>query len=185
MDSQGKIRIIGGKWRGRKIDVVNADGLRPSPDRTRETLFNWLQGKIKGARCLDLFAGSGILGFEALSRGASEVLTVELNTIIAGSLRKTSKILQSDAHKIVCQDALSIAEENLGNFDLIFLDPPFNHGYVEKCCQMIIENSLLKSDGVIYIESEKNLKIPSSFIINKIVQTGQVQSVLAKMHKET
>ena len=117
MSSLGKIRIIGGKWRGRKIDVVNADGLRPSPDRTRETLFNWLQGKIKGARCLDLFAGSGILGFEALSRGASEVLTVELNTIIAGSLRKTSKILQSDAHKIVCQDALSIAEENLGNFD--------------------------------------------------------------------
>ena len=109
MSSLGKIRIIGGKWRGRKIDVVNADGLRPSPDRTRETLFNWLQGKIKGARCLDLFAGSGILGFEALSRGASEVLTVELNTIIAGSLRKTSKILQSDAHKIVCQDALSLS----------------------------------------------------------------------------
>ena len=98
MSRLGKIRIIGGKWRGRKIDVVNADGLRPSPDRTRETLFNWLQGKIKGARCLDLFAGSGILGFEALSRGASEVLTVELNTIIAGSLRKTSKILHSDAH---------------------------------------------------------------------------------------
>ena len=177
MSSLGKIRIIGGKWRGRKIDVVNADGLRPSPDRTRETLFNWLQGKIKGARCLDLFAGSGILGFEALSRGASEVLTVELNTIIAGSLRKTSKILQSDAHKIVCQDALSIAEENPGNFDLIFLDPPFSGDEYEPILNKVSVLPSIRAGSLIVVESNQAREIffPEALILLKHRRYGSVK----------
>ena len=98
MDSSSKIRIIGGKWRGRKLNVIDVPGLRPSQDRTRETLFNWLQGKIVGARCLDLFSGTGALAFEALSRGASEVIMVESNPKIVETLKQTAEIFGSKAH---------------------------------------------------------------------------------------
>ena len=183
MTSLGKVRIIGGKWRGRKLNVVNDDSLRPTPDRTRETLFNWLQGSINGARCLDLFAGTGALGFEALSRGASEVLMVEADPIIADSLRQSADNLECNTHMIECVDALNITEKKPGNFDIIFVDPPFKHGYIEKCCQMIIEYSLLKPNGMVYIESEKDVKIPSKFIISKETQTTQTRSVLTKLEK--
>ena len=184
MDSYGKIRIIGGKWRGRKLKVISAPGLRPTPDRIRETLFNWLQEKIVGARCLDLFSGTGALAFEALSRGASEVIMVESNPKTAKSLKETAKDLDSDRHRIECFDVLSWPKNDLKNFDIIFIDPPFGCGYVEKCCHIIIEQALLKVNGMVYIESEKNISIPLLFKVNKMTQTEQVQSTLVEFDQE-
>ena len=184
MDSPSKIRIIGGKWRGRKLNVIDVLGLRPSQDRTRETLFNWLQGKIVGARCLDLFSGTGVLAFEALSRGASEVIMVESNPKIVETLKQTAEIFGSKAHQIVRDDAISWVRNYPKVFDIIFLDPPFGHGYTEKCCQMIIEQSLLADNGIVYIESEKDINIPPMFKINKMTQIGQAQSILAELNRE-
>ena len=185
MDSPSKIRIIGGKWRGRKLNVIDVPGLRPSQDRTRETLFNWLQGKIVGARCLDLFSGTGALAFEALSRGASEVIMVESNPKIVETLKQTAEIFGSKTHQIVRDDAISWIRNSPKVFDIIFLDPPFGHAYTEKCCQMIIEQSLLVDNGIVYIESEKNINIPPMLKINKMTQIGQAQSILAELNRES
>jgi len=184
LDSSTKIRIIGGKWRGRKLNVIEAPGLRPTPDRIRETLFNWINKKIINARCLDLFSGTGALSFEALSRGASEVTMVESNPSIVKNLIKTADILESRHHYIECVDAISWLRRQTRSFNIIFLDPPFGQGHVEKCCQIIYEQSLLDNDGIIYIESEKDMDIPSVFKINKITYTKQVQSVLAELNRE-
>jgi len=185
LDSPSKIRIIGGKWRGRKLNVIDVPGLRPSQDRTRETLFNWLQGKIVGARCLDLFSGTGALAFEALSRGASEVIMVESNPKIVETLKQTAEIFGSKTHQIVRDDAVSWVRNSPKVFDIIFLDPPFGYGYTEKCCQMIIEQSSLADNGIVYIESEKNINIPPMLKINKMTQIGQAQSILAELNRES
>ena len=184
MNSLTKIRIIGGKWRGRKLNVIDAPDLRPTPDRIRETLFNWVNKKIINACCLDLFSGTGALSFEALSRGASEVTMIESNPSTAKILKKTADILESKHHYIECIDAISWLKGQKKSYDIIFLDPPFGKGYVEKCCQIIYEQSLLDNDGIIYIESEKNVSIPSVFKINKITYTKQVRSVLAELNRE-
>ncbi len=184
MDTLTKIRIVGGKWRGRKLNVIEAPGLRPTPDRIRETLFNWVNKKIINARCLDLFAGTGALSFEALSRGASEVTMVDSNPSVVKNLTKTADILESKCHHIKCVDAISWLRAQKRSFDIIFLDPPFGQGHVEKCCQIIYEQSLLDNSGIIYIESEKDVGIPSMFKINKITYTKQVQSILAELNRE-
>jgi 16S rRNA (guanine966-N2)-methyltransferase len=126
--SAGVVRIIGGEWRGTRLPVADLDGLRPTADRVRETLFNWLQPKIAGARVLDLFAGSGALGFEAVSRGAREVLLVEREPGIARTLRDTADRLKAGERvHIVQADALAWLQAPLhGRFDLVFVDPPFD-----------------------------------------------------------
>jgi 16S rRNA (guanine966-N2)-methyltransferase len=123
----GSVRIIGGRWRGTRLPVPDAPGLRPTSDRARETLFNWLQPVLPGARVLDLFAGSGALGLEALSRGAREALLVERDAVLAASLAETVQRLHAsgEAH-VVRADALSFLKAPLhGRFDVVFLDPPF------------------------------------------------------------
>jgi 16S rRNA (guanine966-N2)-methyltransferase len=184
LDSLGKIRIIGGKWRGRKLNVIKAACLRPTPDRLRETLFNWINKKVVGARCLDLFSGTGVLSFEALSRGASDATMIESNPSIVEFLIQTAEILESKSHYIECTDAIRWSKEQTKKFDIIFLDPPFGKGYVEKCCQIIFERSLLDEHGILYIESEKDVHIPSVFKINKITKTKKMQSVLAELSRE-
>ncbi len=184
MSAPGKVRIIAGKWRGRKLDVIDSPGLRPTPDRIRETLFNWLQQEIVAARCLDLFAGTGALGFEALSRGASEVVMVESDVKIVESLKQHAQTFNSDNQTIQLADGLSWLKQGAQPFDIIFLDPPFQQGYIEKCCELIIQQSLLKSHGLVYIESEKNLQLPDGWKIKKQKNAGQVQSVLAELSKE-
>ena len=129
--SPGKIRIIAGKWRGRKLDVIDAPGLRPTPDRIRETLFNWLQHEIVGARCLDLFAGTGALAFEALSRGAVEVTMIEADAKIVAALNKHAATLKSEEHIIQLADAMSWLKQGIKGFDIIFLDPPFSQDHIE------------------------------------------------------
>ena len=126
----GSVRIIGGRWRGSKLPVASAPGLRPTSDRARETLFNWLQPMLAGVRVLDLFAGSGALGLEALSRGAREVLLVERDPALAQSLRDTcARLGAGDAATVLRADALELLRTPVyGRFDLVFLDPPFQDG---------------------------------------------------------
>jgi 16S rRNA (guanine966-N2)-methyltransferase len=185
LSTPGRVRIIAGKWRGRKLDVIDSPGLRPTPDRVRETLFNWIQMEIVGARCLDLFAGTGALGFEALSRDASEVVMVESDAKVVESLKQQASVLKSENHVIQHADALSWIRQNNKPFDIIFLDPPFQQGFVEKCCALIVEESLLKTNGLVYIESEKDLALPDGWQIKKQKNAGQVQSMLIEQSKGT
>lgn len=127
--SSGKVRIIAGQWRGSRLEVPDAAGLRPSSDRVRETLFNWLQAEIGGARCLDLFAGSGALGFEAASRGAAQVVMIERDAAAVASLRATAQRLDAGQVEIVAADALAwLAGPVSAQFDIVFVDPPFAAG---------------------------------------------------------
>ena len=125
--ARGSVRIIGGRWRGTRLPVLEAAGLRPTSDRVRETLFNWLASALPGARVLDLFAGSGALGLEALSRGAGEALLVERDAKLAESLRQTvARLDAGNEARVVVADALAFLRAPLhGRFDLVFLDPPF------------------------------------------------------------
>ena len=184
MARPGKIRIIAGQWRGRKLDVLDTPGLRPTPDRVRETLFNWLQQDIYGARCLDLFAGTGALGFEALSRGASEVIMVESHPELVEQLRQHADKLKSEHHVIQLADGLSWLKQGIKGFDIIFLDPPFGQGYIEKCCALIDEEGLLNEDGLVYIEAEKTLSLPKGWTIQKETRAGNVLSLLIIKNKE-
>ncbi len=124
------MRIVGGRWRGTRLPVADAAGLRPTPDRVRETLFNWLQGSLSGARVVDLFAGSGALGLEAVSRGAGEAVLVERDPRLAASLRETvDRLRGGDQIEVVTGDALAwLRSPPRGQFDLAFLDPPFASG---------------------------------------------------------
>jgi len=182
--SPGKVRIIAGKWRGRKLDVIDAPGLRPTPDRVRETLFNWLQQEIVGARCLDLFAGTGALAFEALSRDASEVTLVESDPLVAASLKQHAQSLACENIIIQRADALSWLQQEKNKFDIIFLDPPFHQDLIEKCCSIIIEESLLNTNGLVYIESEKGLVLPECWKVLKQKKAGQVQSMLVELNQD-
>ncbi len=178
MAKHGKVRIIAGKWRGRKLNVIDATGLRPTPDRVRETLFNWIQQEIVGARCLDLFAGTGALAFEALSRGAAEVVLVESNPKAVESLKQHAETLNSENHSIQLADAMNWLKQGAKSFDIIFLDPPFKQGYIEQCCTLIREESLLNSNGIVYIESEKDITLPEGWQVRKQKKAGHVQTML-------
>ena len=155
----GKVRIISGNWRGRKLDVPDLPGLRPSGDRVRETLFNWLQGRIAGRCCLDLFAGTGALGLEAASRGAQSVTLVETHPKLCHALEHIGQQWpEGDRIHVVNQDAVQFlskppAEHGLGPFDCIFLDPPFDAGLHEPCLRLLRENGWLGEQSVIYVES--------------------------------
>lgn len=180
MGTPGKIRIIAGKWRGRKLDVIDSPGLRPTPDRVRETLFNWLQQEIVGAHCLDLFSGTGAIAFEALSRDASAVVMVESDPKIVEKLRNHADLLKCENHVIYLADAINWLQQQEKSFDIIFLDPPFKQGLIEKCCEIICEQSLLNTNGLVYIESEKDLALPDGWRIKKQKAAGQVQSMLVE-----
>ena len=165
------LRIIGGDWRSRKLSFVDAEGLRPTPDRIRETLFNWLQGYIHGANCLDLFAGSGILGLEALSRGAVQVDFVEMNKAAAKQLESNLDLLKSNS-KVHHQDALDYLQGHLQNYllnyksakkvgggknySIIFLDPPYRKNLLEKALKILCDkkNGLANENTLFYIEHE-------------------------------
>lgn len=155
--SSSRLRIIGGEWRSRQLPFVEVPGLRPTPDRVRETLFNWLQADIVGSRCLDLFAGSGAIAFEALSRRASEVVMVEKHAKAAQQLRENLKVLegQNDSRaKVVNVDALKYLSQSPEPFDLIFLDPPYRKGFLPLVLDQIVEQGLLTKRGLIYLEHE-------------------------------
>jgi 16S rRNA (guanine966-N2)-methyltransferase len=129
---KSQVRIIGGIWRGRKLGVIEAPGLRPTPDRIRETLFNWLAADCRGAWVLDCFAGSGALGFEALSRGAQHLVAFEQHPLALAVLRADALRLQSDAVEIVGGDALQSIERLRQRFDIVFIDPPYAEGALRR-----------------------------------------------------
>lgn len=178
----GEVRIIGGEWRGRRLPVVVAEGLRPSADRVRETLFNWLAPSIPGARCLDLFAGTGVLGLEALSRGAAAVCFVERQPAVARALEQCLLRLQAgDRSRVVTGDARRFLAGAAQPFDLVFLDPPFGAGDREDLCTLL-EAGWLAPDARIYLEMPKAESLPAlppHWTVLREKTAGQVRFALA------
>jgi 16S rRNA (guanine966-N2)-methyltransferase len=153
----GKVRIIGGRWRGRRLPVPSLPGLRPSGDRGRETLFNWLSPVLRGARCADLFAGSGVLGLEAASRGAARVTLVEKAAPAVRVLRECIALLSEDGEpeiELVHADALSWLESReADSLDVVFIDPPFGLGLEKKALHSLVETGCLREGGLAYVET--------------------------------
>ncbi|KTD59998.1 16S rRNA (guanine(966)-N(2))-methyltransferase RsmD [Legionella shakespearei] len=147
------IRIIGGQYRGKKLSFPEVEGLRPTPDRVRETLFNWLMNDVRDARCLDAFAGSGALGLEAFSRGASQVVFIEQSPQAHANLQKMITQFNSPKLTLIKADTLNYLQQSTEQFDLIFLDPPFAQNYIPDCLDHIVKNKLLVQGGLVYIES--------------------------------
>jgi 16S rRNA (guanine966-N2)-methyltransferase len=160
----GELRIIAGNWRGRKLAFPPLAGLRPTPNRVRETLFNWLQASVPGARCLDLFAGSGALGLEALSRGAASVTFIDNATQAVRQLRDNLQLLKAQHADVVATPAMDwlARHERAGEmgFDLVFLDPPFRCDLLPQACELLESRDLLARQALIYIESEAELGAP-------------------------
>lgn len=150
---RGEVRIIGGAWRGRKLQFPSAETLRPTPDRVRETLFNWLQFDVPGRRCLDLFAGSGALGFEALSRGAAEVVFVERDPRVAAAIGAALRVLRCDRGQVATQDAFTYLRQAVPRpFDLVFLDPPYDERWLERACTTLESGGWLAPGAWVYLE---------------------------------
>lgn len=169
------IRIIGGLYRGKKLHFPEVQGLRPTPDRVRETLFNWLMNDIHDARCLDAFAGSGALGFEAFSRGAKEVIFVENSAQAHANLQKNMAQFHSPKLKLIKANTLVYLQKTASPFDIIFLDPPFGEDYLPQCLNEITNQQLLLPGGLVYIESGSAVTIDDhQWRLHKLKQAGQV-----------
>lgn len=151
------VRIIGGTWRRRLLKFPDSEGLRPTPDRVRETLFNWLGQELDGWQCLDLFAGSGALGFEAASRGAARVVMVEQSPRVLAALHENAEILQNPREvEIVRRDAIQYLTSSKAKFDLIFLDPPYKKGWISRLEPLI--PGVLNEDAAVYVEAEHKIE---------------------------
>lgn len=150
---KNSLRIVGGTWRSRRIQFADIPEIRPTPDRVRETLFNWLADRIEGARCLDLFAGSGALGFEAASRGASQVIQVDCEPSVVAMLELQKKALQARQLEIVCQNALDYVRQATEPFDIVFLDPPFATDLGRRVLPVLLTRGLVSPHGRVYVES--------------------------------
>ena len=174
---RGALKIIGGQWRSRQIDVIDAEGLRPTPNRVRETLFNWLQADVFNSRCLDLFAGSGALSFEAASRGAKNVVQIENNVAACGALKANAEKLGATHVHTVQSDALTyLAKPPPHQFDVVFIDPPFGLDLVVQSCELLEKNLWIAPYAKIYIETETTLKLelPESWQLLKSKVAGEV-----------
>jgi 16S rRNA (guanine966-N2)-methyltransferase len=159
---RNSVRIVGGAWRGRRVEFPDLPSLRPTPDRIRETLFNWLQFKVVGARCLDLFAGSGALGLEALSRGAAEVIFVETSTAAAHTLGAQLKRLGGLARaRVQTLGAARFLRTPGEPFDLVFLDPPFGQDALPECLAQLEAGKWLKGASLVYLENERAVGLPA------------------------
>lgn len=158
------VRIIGGNWRGRNIMFHPAEGLRPSLDQVREMLFNWLQFKLRDKTCLDLFAGSGVLGFEALSRGAAQVDWVEQNKSVAKCIGENCQkigLSNGQVYQLTAEKFIDKSRNRAKKYDMIFLDPPYQCNLLPKTCQLISQYNLLTDNGFIYLEAESEFNIKS------------------------
>ena len=176
------IRIIGGEWRSRKLTVPDAQGLRPTPDRVRETLFNWLAPTIQGASVLDAFTGSGALFLEALSRGSSTGVAIDANLDAVNNLRRNLALLQGDDAEVLRADSLHyLSNKAEQGFDIVLLDPPFHQDLLLSACQLLEDNNWLNKGAWIYTESEQapsSLGVPSSWRLHREKHTGQVHYAL-------
>jgi 16S rRNA (guanine966-N2)-methyltransferase len=174
-----RVRIIAGRWKGRKISFPDGNGLRPTGDRIRETLFNWLMPVLPGMRCLDLFAGSGALGLEALSRGAAHCVLVEQNPEAVRHLQASLKLLCTSDATIVCADAKQWLESATGIFDLLLLDPPFadKNVDVQQVVNTLVSRGLLAPRSWIYLEQAQTDVLPhfEGFQVYRQQQAGFVR----------
>ena len=185
----GRLRIVAGKWRSRLLEIADVPGLRPTSERIRETLFNWLAPTLDGARCLDLFAGTGALGIEALSRGAAEAVFIEKSPLAAQTLRDSIATLdacRAVVHNVDAFQFLSGTEHE--SFDLVFLDPPFAADVLEELCRLLDETSILANNAQVYIEEDRArpaVKLPHGWRVVKSKNAGNVRYSLARCGDET
>jgi len=184
----GRLRIVAGKWRSRLLDIADVQGLRPTSERIRETLFNWLAPTLDGARCLDLFAGTGVLGLEALSRGAAEVVFVEKSSIAVKVLRENIEALDAQDAMVHNTDAMQfLTGSTLGTFDVVFLDPPFAADMLDDLCRLLGAASVLASGARIYLEEDRArpaLTLPNGWHMVKSKSAGNVRYSLAQCGKD-
>jgi 16S rRNA (guanine966-N2)-methyltransferase len=174
-----RVRIIGGRWRSRIVRFAPAAQLRPTPDRVRETLFNWLGQRLDGLACVDLFAGSGALGFEALSRGAARVVMVEKDSAVAEALRESAKLLEAAA-EIVVADALAWLGKSGERFDVAFVDPPYASRLQEAAMQALAGH--LADGARVYVESDRPLEAPPGWRALREDRAGAVRYALYEAH---
>ncbi|MDH3350337.1 MAG: 16S rRNA (guanine(966)-N(2))-methyltransferase RsmD [Gammaproteobacteria bacterium] len=175
----GRLRIVAGIWRSRLLQIADVPGLRPTSERIRETLFNWLAPRISGARCLDLFAGSGALGLEALSRGAAEAVFVEKSAVAASVLQSNIELL-GDAAATVCHaDAFDfLHSEAARGFDIVFLDPPFAADMLDNLCRLLDEVPVFADGALVYLEEDRaspELQLPEGWRVMKSKTAGNVR----------
>ena len=187
---RGEIRIIGGQWRGRRLRFTAGDGLRPTLDRFRETLFNWLMFDVEGARCLDLFAGSGALGLEALSRGAAQVDFVDASATVCNNIRQHLHTLDSDRGRVWQNQAADWLRTNasLGPYDLVFLDPPFHQDLLQICFHWLEKNRYLAAGCKIYLEAEDSFsrsKLPLHWQVLKEKKASNKVFYLLQLTRES
>jgi len=176
----GSVRIIGGRWRGSRLPVGPALALRPSSDRVRETLFNWLSPTLPGARCLDLFAGTGVLGFEAVSRGAAQAVLVEQDTATAGTLDAQRVRLDASAIRVHRGDAFDFLAGAASAQDIVFIDPPFGAGLVARTLTALAPR-WLAPDALVYVEIERGaLALPAGWSVHRQGATRQVDYALVR-----
>ena len=182
--TRNEVRIIGGAWRGRKLRFPpDVPGLRPTPDRVRETLFNWLRDEVPGSRCLDLYAGSGALGFEALSRGAREVVFVDRDPRVARSLAATLATFGSRAGIVRRADAQAFLQAPGEPFDIVFLDPPFDAGVLPALVAAIDARASVRPGGLVYLEAPANEgapPLPPQWQLHRSKRAGEVGYHLAR-----
>lgn len=178
----GRLRIVAGIWRSRLLDIADVPGLRPTAERVRETLFNWLAPRIEGARCLDLFAGTGALGLEALSRGAASVTFVERSARAVTQLRENIRLLGAGGAELVQADARGWLDAATGrNFDIVFLDPPFADDLLAETCRLLAGKPMLARDAVVYLEMDRHAdepELPAGWVVKKNKTAGNVRYML-------
>jgi 16S rRNA (guanine966-N2)-methyltransferase len=177
--TSNKVRIGGGEWRSRLLRFPDAHGLRPTPDRVRQTLFNWLGQEMSGRACLDLFAGSGALGFEALSRGAASVTMVEQSLPVFRALLENAGLLKTEKARILRADAQQFLAQDAQTYDVIFLDPPFGMGWLEKLLPLLARH--LAPDGLVYAETEYAFADSESWHAIKRGRAGNVYYCLLQL----
>jgi 16S rRNA (guanine966-N2)-methyltransferase len=179
---QGQLRIIGGEWRSRRLSFPDGPGLRPTPDRVRETLFNWLAPYVAGAKVLDAFAGSGAIYLEALSRGAETAVALDNNPAAIASLKQNLETLRCAKGQVLQSDALRYLQNPATTaFDLVFLDPPFHQNLLVETCALLEQNQWLAERAWIYTESEtppSSLQLPSTWRLHREKKAGQVYYAL-------
>jgi len=184
---RGEVRIIGGEWRGRKLHFPQTGSLRPTPDRVRETLFNWLQFELTGTRCLDLFAGSGALGFEALSRGAAAVQFVEPDPAVARAIRAALHNFGTDRGRLEQQDAFAFLRGHSAEpYDIVFLDPPYAEHWLARACTALEAGGWLKPGAFVYLEDAASRgapDLPGGWDLLRSKKAGDVGYHLARRRR--
>ena len=175
----GRLRIVAGKWRSRLLQIADVPGLRPTSERIRETLFNWLAPTIEGTRCLDLFAGTGALGLEALSRGAAEAVLVDSSRSAVATLQNNVQMLDASGATVIHGDAFEfLRRPGNGRFDIVFLDPPFADENLADLCRLLAGGSLLASAARVYIEEDRaapEVELPAGWQVMKTKNAGNVR----------